>query len=150
MQCFTQTKYAETQDSYNRSLFYIFLISYANTTQVWFFLQNFGLYNNSSYSFSNLFKCSHNTYKIVWNVSHCVALPFKFKMYLKQKKNFGNSNISPCKNIILNKSFKRNQNPSRYYNSITKSPVSTQAKISPTCVRLELKHSNFSLSIGYL
>jgi hypothetical protein len=30
-----------------------------------------------------------------------------------------NSNISPCKNIIFKKSFKRNQNPSRYYNSIT-------------------------------
>jgi hypothetical protein len=39
---------------------------------------------------------------------------------LRQKKNYGNSNISPCKNIIFKKkSSKRNQNPSRYYNSIT-------------------------------
>jgi hypothetical protein len=34
-------------------------------------------------------------------------------------KDYGNSNISPCKNIIFKKSSKRNQNPSRYYNSIT-------------------------------
>jgi hypothetical protein len=51
-----------------------------------------------------------------------------------QKKNYGNSNMSACKNIIFKKSSKRNQNPSRYYNSITKTnpQVSTQAKkISP-------------------
>jgi hypothetical protein len=42
------------------------------------------------------------------------------KRYLKAKeKNYGNSNISPCKNIIFKKSSKRNQNPSRYYNSRT-------------------------------
>jgi hypothetical protein len=35
-----------------------------------------------------------------------------------KKKNYGNSNISPCKNIIFQKSSKRNQNPSSYYNSI--------------------------------
>ncbi|CAM6073901.1 unnamed protein product, partial [Sphagnum tenellum] len=34
-----------------------------------------------------------------------------------QNTNHGNSNISPCKNIIFKKSSKRNQNPSRYYNS---------------------------------
>jgi len=34
-------------------------------------------------------------------------------------KEDGNSNISPCKNIIFKKSSKRNQNPSRYYNYIT-------------------------------
>jgi hypothetical protein len=38
---------------------------------------------------------------------------------LRQKKNYENSNISPCKNIIFKKSPKSNQNPSRYYNSIT-------------------------------
>jgi hypothetical protein len=38
---------------------------------------------------------------------------------LRQKKNYGNSNISPCKNIIFKKSSKSSQNPSRYYNSIT-------------------------------
>jgi hypothetical protein len=37
---------------------------------------------------------------------------------LMQKKNYEISNISPSKNIILKKSSKRNQNPSRYYNSI--------------------------------
>jgi hypothetical protein len=53
--------------------------------------------------------------KGVW---HTVALPFTFKSILKQKKSYGNSNISPCKNRIFKKSSKRNQNPSRYYNSI--------------------------------
>jgi hypothetical protein len=43
-------------------------------------------------------------------------------------KNYGNSNISPFKNIISKKSSKRYQDPSRYYNSITDLP--TQAKIS--------------------
>jgi hypothetical protein len=52
-------------------------------------------------------------------VCHTVALPFTLKCILRQKKNDGNSNISPCKNIIFQKSSKRNQNPSRYYNSIT-------------------------------
>jgi hypothetical protein len=37
----------------------------------------------------------------------------------KCKKNYGNANISRCKNIIFEKSSKRNQNPSRYYISIT-------------------------------
>jgi hypothetical protein len=41
------------------------------------------------------------------------------KVMLSQKKNHGNSNISPCKNKIFKKSSKKNnQNPSRYYNSI--------------------------------
>jgi hypothetical protein len=44
-----------------------------------------------------------------------VALPFTLKSILRQKKNFGNSNISPCKNIIFKKSSEKNQNPSRYY-----------------------------------
>jgi hypothetical protein len=52
-------------------------------------------------------------------VCHTVALPFTVKSILRQKKNYGNSNISPCKNIIFKKSSKRSQNPSRYYNSIT-------------------------------
>jgi hypothetical protein len=65
-------------------------------------------------------------------VRRTVALPFTLKSILRQKKNCGNSNISPCKDIIFTKSSKRNQNPSRYYyNSIiTKSQVSTQATIS--------------------
>jgi hypothetical protein len=51
-------------------------------------------------------------------VCHTVALPFTLKSILRQKKNYGNSNISPYKNIIFQKSSKRNQNPSRYYCSI--------------------------------
>jgi hypothetical protein len=42
-------------------------------------------------------------------------------MLRQKKKNYGNSNISPCKKTIFKRKFsKRNQNPSRYYfNSIT-------------------------------
>jgi hypothetical protein len=45
-----------------------------------------------------------------------VALPFTLKKSIvRQKKNYGNSNISPRKNIIIFKksSKKKNQNPSR-------------------------------------
>jgi hypothetical protein len=52
-------------------------------------------------------------------VSCTVALPFTWKSILRQKKNYENLNISPCKNMIFKKSSKRNQHPSRYYNSIT-------------------------------
>jgi len=52
-------------------------------------------------------------------VCHIATLPFTLKIILKaKKKTYGNSNISPCKNIISERSFKRNQNPSRYYNSM--------------------------------
>jgi hypothetical protein len=52
-------------------------------------------------------------------VSHC-GLAIYIKKYLKaKKKNYENSYISACKNIIFKKSSKKNQNPSRYYNSIT-------------------------------
>jgi hypothetical protein len=50
---------------------------------------------------------------------HTLGLPFTLKGILRQKKNYGNSNISPCRNIIFKKSSKRSQNPSRYYNSTT-------------------------------
>jgi hypothetical protein len=36
-------------------------------------------------------------------VFHTVALPFTLKSILRQKKNYENSNISPCKNIIFKK-----------------------------------------------
>jgi hypothetical protein len=49
----------------------------------------------------------------VW---HC-GLAIYMKKYLKAKDE--NSNISPCKNMIFKKPSKRNQHPSRYYNSIT-------------------------------
>jgi hypothetical protein len=37
-------------------------------------------------------------------VHHTVALPFTLKSILRQKNNYGNSNISPCKSIIFKKS----------------------------------------------
>jgi hypothetical protein len=41
-------------------------------------------------------------------VCYTVALAFTLKSILRQKKkNYGNSNISPCKNIIFQKSSKR-------------------------------------------
>jgi hypothetical protein len=40
-------------------------------------------------------------------VCHTVALPFTLKSIFRQKKNDGNSNISPCKNIIFKKSYKK-------------------------------------------
>jgi hypothetical protein len=53
-------------------------------------------------------------------VPHIVALPFTLEEHiLRPKKSFKKSNVSPCKNIIFKKSSKRNQNPSRYYNSLT-------------------------------
>ncbi len=41
--------------------------------------------------------------KIKQGVCHTVALPFTLKNILRQKKNDGNSNISPCKNMIFKK-----------------------------------------------
>jgi hypothetical protein len=34
-------------------------------------------------------------------VCHTLALPFTLKGILRQKKNYENSNTSPCKNIIF-------------------------------------------------
>jgi hypothetical protein len=47
-----------------------------------------------------------------------------------EKKHYENSNISPCKDIIFKKSSKRNQNPSRYCNSITNLKFQHKPKIS--------------------
>jgi hypothetical protein len=46
--------------------------------------------------------------EVFWHkgVCHTVALPFTLKSILRQKKNYGNSNISPCKNVIFKKSSK--------------------------------------------
>ncbi len=41
-------------------------------------------------------------------VCHTVALPCTLKSILRQNKNYGNSNISPCKNIMFKQSSKRN------------------------------------------
>jgi len=57
-----------------------------------------------------------------------MALPFTLKSILRQKKGYGNSNISPCINIIFQKSSKKNKNPSRYYNFITSLKVQHKSK----------------------
>jgi len=52
-------------------------------------------------------------------VSHC-GLAIYIKRYLKAKEELWKLKyFSLCKNIICIKSSKRNQIPSRYYNSIT-------------------------------
>jgi hypothetical protein len=68
---------------------------------------------------TNWVRCPPITLKKTQGVCHIVALPFTLKSILRKTKNYGNSNISPSKNIIFKKSSKRNQNPSRYYNSIS-------------------------------
>jgi hypothetical protein len=52
-------------------------------------------------------------------VCHTMAFPFTLKSILRQKKNYGHSNISPCKSIIFKQSSKRIENPSKYYDSVT-------------------------------
>jgi len=62
-----------------------------------------------------------------------VALPFTLKRIFRQKKkNYGNSNISPCKNYIIFKKSSKNKPKSFkiYYNSVANIKFSTQAKIS--------------------
>ncbi len=65
-----------------------------------------------------------------------MAVTSTLKSILKQRKNYGNSNISPCQKIYLifkkNPLKQRNQNPSRYYyNSIiTNLKFQHKAKIS--------------------
>ncbi len=55
-------------------------------------------------------------------------LIFSYMIYiLRQESNYGNSNISPCKNIIFKKSSKRNQNCSSY--SITNLKFQHKPKI---------------------
>ncbi len=51
-------------------------------------------------------------------VCHTMALPFTLK-YLKAKEELWKLKYSSCKNIIFKKSPERNQNPSKYYKSIT-------------------------------
>jgi len=46
-------------------------------------------------------------------------LAIYIKVIFRQKKNYGNSNTSPYKYMTFEKSSKRNQNPSTYYNIIT-------------------------------
>ncbi len=62
-------------------------------------------------------------HKVKWNKGFVTLWPchFTWKSNSRQKKNYKNSNISPCKNYIIFKknSLKETQNPSRYYNSVT-------------------------------
>jgi hypothetical protein len=51
-------------------------------------------------------------------VSHC-GLAMYIKNYLKGKEELSKLKYSPCKNTIFKKSSESDQNPSRYYNSIT-------------------------------
>jgi hypothetical protein len=52
-------------------------------------------------------------------VSYC-GLAIYIKKYLKAKEELWKLKFSPCKNISnFKKSFKKNQNPSRHYNSLT-------------------------------
>jgi hypothetical protein len=43
----------------------------------------------------------HRKINIKQRVSHTMALPFTLKSTLRQKKNYGNSNISPCQKFNL-------------------------------------------------
>jgi hypothetical protein len=63
---------------------------------------------------------SQESYKFLETstVSHS-GLAIYILNILKKKEKYENSNISPCKNVIFQKASKRNQNPSRYYNSRT-------------------------------
>jgi len=63
--------------------------------------------------------------KTIWckktrGVSHC-GLAIYIEKYLKTKEELWKTQIfiSPSKQIIFKKSSKRNENPSRHYNSIT-------------------------------
>jgi hypothetical protein len=57
-----------------------------------------------------------------------VALPFTLKI-IRQKKNYGNSNISPCNNIISQKSSKSSH---LGQDQLNRSPQSAQASLSST------------------
>ncbi len=65
-------------------------------------------------------------------VCHTATLPFTFKSILRQKKNYGNSNISPCKNIInLQKNpLKETKILQDHYNFMTNLKFQHKAKIS--------------------
>ncbi len=100
----------------------------------WQTIKSFGGVMNSR----KLYVVGFSSWFLVWNVnlsftSNCITqdiwgnkgcvtlwpLPFTLKSFLRQKKNYGNSNISSCKSIIFKKSSRRNKNPWGYYNSIT-------------------------------
>ncbi len=85
------------------------------------------------YVSSDFYPCCEQSIQLKkQGVHHTVAcLPFTLESILMQKKNYENSNISPCKNIIFKKkSSKRNQDPSRYHNSTTNLKCQPKPKIS--------------------
>jgi len=84
------------------------------------------------HTFSNA--CKPDKYYHKQGVSHSLALPFTLQSIIRQKKNYGNSNISPCKSIIFKLSSKRNQNPPRYYNSITNLQHKPKYHLSKTLI----------------
>jgi hypothetical protein len=53
----------------------------------------------------------------ILGVCHTVALPFALKKYLKAKEELWKLKNFTMQKYSLQKSSKRNQNPSRYYNS---------------------------------
>jgi len=87
-----------------------------------------------------------NTFKI--EACHTAALWFTSKHILRQKKNYGNSNISPCKSIIFNKSSKWNQNPSRCYNSRTNFKFQHNTIVSRLSTRLKPRSFVRTLPVG--
>jgi hypothetical protein len=60
-------------------------------------------------------------------VSHC-GLAIYIKKCLKAKEELWKLEYFNMQNIIFQKSSKRNQNPSRYYNSVTNLKFQPQAK----------------------
>ncbi len=63
-------------------------------------------------------------------VCHTVALPFTLRSILMQRKNYGNSNISPGKNIILEQILYKKLKSFKISYLYNYSQVSRQAKIS--------------------
>jgi hypothetical protein len=59
-----------------------------------------------------------------------VALPFTLKSILRQKKNNGNSNISPYKNIIFQKSSLKNR-PIRVIRKVIRLGGKKNSSMSP-------------------
>jgi hypothetical protein len=76
-------------------------------------------YGNSNISscknliFEKILLRNKNPFKTILTrgVSHYGPAVYIKKSFLKRKKNYGNSNISPCKNLMFQKLFSRNQNP---------------------------------------
>ncbi len=110
--------------------------------KLWFYIRSNSYY---TYLFIYLFKSHvYVSTKVLWFsitmlISHNLVFHFEIHAYMyvstvillftlksilrQKKKNYGNSNSSSCKNIIFKKKYrKRNQNPSRYYNSTSGYP----------------------------